>query len=254
AALLVGLVPAVLFFARLAQVGLVSGSERVREAEARTTELDRELAAVTNLSSALVGAESPEAVARILIDNACELVNVEFGALTLIDDDLTEGKGVLARSRNEDLDWFREIRYDLRHEPSGTASTVFDAAPLAIYDAASSALVNRTIVSRIGAKSVGFVPLITEGRVLAVLVVASLDAPRAFSTEELALLQAFGNEGALALDRLLSSSALGEALERERLVARISAKFRTVLDLPTVLRVVVEETGRALGVDRCFIR
>src|SRR5207249_2270151 len=92
AALLVGLLPAMLFFARLAQVGLVSGSARVREAEARSTELDRELASVTNLSSALVGAESPESVARILIDNACELVRAEFGALTLIDDDLTEGK------------------------------------------------------------------------------------------------------------------------------------------------------------------
>ena len=253
-AMLEALVPAMLFFARFEQAGLVSSSQRTREAEARTTELDRELAAVTELSALLVGAHSAEAVARTLIDRACELVHVEFGALTMIDEDLTEGIGVLARSRGNDVDWYREVRYDLRHEPSGTASTVFDAAPLAIYDAASSALVNRTIVSRVGAKSVGFVPLITEGRVLAVLVVASLDAPRAFSTEELALLQAFGNEGALALDRLRSSSALGEALERERLVARISAKFRTVLDLPTVLRVVVEETGRALGVDRCFIR
>ena len=254
AVLLVALIPAILFFTRLAQVGLVSGSERVRKAEARTTELDRELAAVTNLSSALVGAESPEAVARILIDNACELVHVEFGALTLIDDDLTVGVGVLARSRQDDLDWFREVRYDLRHEQSGTASTVFDAAPLAIYDAASSALVNRTIIARIGAQSVGFVPLITEGRVLAVLVVASLDEPRAFSADELVLLQALGNEAALALGRLRSSSALGEALERERLVARISAKFRSELDLPTVLRVVVEETGRALGVSRSFVR
>ncbi len=67
-------------------------------------------------------------------------------------------------------------------------------------------------------------------------------------------MQSLANEGALALDRLRSSAALGEALERERLIAGISAKFRTQLDLDSVLRVAVDETGRALGVSRCFVR
>src|SRR5207302_131065 len=105
-----------------------------------------------------------------------------------------------------------------------------------------------------GAKSVCFVPLIAEGRVLAVLALASLDQPHAFSQEELSLLQALGNEAALALGRLRSSSALGEALERERLVTSISEKFRSEFDLPAVIRVAVEETGRALGVSRSFVR
>ena len=38
------------------------------------------------------------------------------------------------------------------------------------------------------------------------------------------------------------------------MIASISAKFRTQLDLDSVLRVAVEETGRALGVSRSFIR
>ncbi|MDX6411139.1 MAG: hypothetical protein QOE91_655, partial [Gaiellaceae bacterium] len=117
-----------------------------------------------------------------------------------------------------------------------------------------SSLVSTRIVDRIGAKSVAFVPLITEGRVIAVLVIASLEARRAFPPSELALVQSLANEAALALGRLRSSSALAEALERERLIAGISAKFRTQLDLQSVLRVAVEETGRALGVSRCFVR
>ena len=62
------------------------------------------------------------------------------------------------------------------------------------------------------------------------------------------------NEAALALDRLRSSSALAKALERERLISRIAARFRTQLDLDTVLRVAVEETARALGAQRAFVR
>ncbi len=243
-----------LFFARAAQAGVVSGGDRVRVAEQRTTALDRELLAVTDLSSSLLGAETMEAIARPLLAQAVELARVEFGALLAISDDLSEARGVLALKNGQDEDWFPSIRLDLNNEPSGTASTVFDRAPLSVYDAESSGLVSARIVEQVGAKSVAFVPLITEGRVHAVLVLASLGARRAFPPSELALVQSLANEGALALDRLRSSAALGEALERERLIAGISAKFRTQLDLDSVLRVAVDETGRALGVSRCFVR
>jgi PAS domain S-box-containing protein len=53
---------------------------------------------------------------------------------------------------------------------------------------------------------------------------------------------------------VLTETALSEALERERFVARISARVRSELDVEELLRVAVQETGTALGVDRCFIR
>jgi PAS domain S-box-containing protein len=53
---------------------------------------------------------------------------------------------------------------------------------------------------------------------------------------------------------LRSESALADALERERFVARISARVRSELDVDELLQVAVREMGAALGVDRCFIR
>jgi PAS domain S-box-containing protein len=50
------------------------------------------------------------------------------------------------------------------------------------------------------------------------------------------------------------ATSLAEALERERFVARISARVRSELDIDELLRVAVEETGRTLAVDRCLIR
>jgi PAS domain S-box-containing protein len=41
---------------------------------------------------------------------------------------------------------------------------------------------------------------------------------------------------------------------REQMVARIAAQVRSELDTDRLLRVAVEETGRMLGVSRCFIR
>jgi PAS domain S-box-containing protein len=253
AAMLFALVPAVVFFGRLVRQGMVSGGARVREAEARTTELDRELTAVTELATALVRTETVEDVARTLIDEAAELLGLEFGSLVLINEELTDATGVVARVQAKDVRW-NDVRLDLRNEPSGTARAVFAGAPLAVFDAQASPLVNRRLVERSHAKSIAFVPLLAEGRVLGVLTVASVAQSRMFTNEELALLQALGNEAALALDRLRTSLALAKALERERLIARIAGMFRTQLDLEGVIRVAVEETARALDAQRAFVR
>ncbi|HEX9142497.1 MAG TPA: GAF domain-containing protein, partial [Gaiellaceae bacterium] len=51
-----------------------------------------------------------------------------------------------------------------------------------------------------------------------------------------------------------SSARLAEALERERFIARISARVRSELAVDELLRVAIEETAKELRVQRCFIR
>jgi hypothetical protein len=51
-----------------------------------------------------------------------------------------------------------------------------------------------------------------------------------------------------------SSADLAEALERERFIARISARVRSELAIDELLRVAIEETAHELRVQRCFIR
>src|SRR6266540_120448 len=248
------LLPAMLFFTRLASRTRLLSGERLREAEARSSELDRDLGAVTRIAASLIAAGTTVQIARALIDEATAAMDVEFGALTLIDEELTEARGVLARRNGEDLEWYREVHLDLRSQPSGTASSVFERAPVAIRDALGSNLLNPLLRDKVQPHSVAFVPLIAESRVLAVLVVATLSSPRDFTDSDLELLQALANESALALERLESAQALRETLERERLVARISGRFRAELDTGAVLQAVVEEAGRALGASRCFVR
>ncbi len=191
---------------------------------------------------------------RALLDEVEPLIGVELACLFLVDEDRRVASAVLGRIAGRELDWFREVRIDLDNEPSGVATAVFEAAPFAVFDAKSSQLVSRRIVEATGATSVAFVPLLADERVIAVLVVGTTTKPRAFTADELALLQRVAGNAALALDHTRSVSALAEALERERFVARISARVRSELDVDELLRVAVRETGVALGVDRCFIR
>ena len=161
----------------------------------------------------------------------------------------------LARvARNGDVDWWRDLSSTSRRSRPGSRARPSKAEPIVVYDVAGSPLVNPPSGEQVGAKSAVFIPLVSDERVPAVLVVATTGEPQGVQRDELALLQALAAEAALALDRARSASALAEALERERLVASIGRKVRSELDLDAVLGVAVEETGRALGVARCFLR
>ena len=253
-ATLVAFVPPLLLLARWRQRALVATTTRAREAEARTTIRDRELEAVSAVSTELARTQDAEAAARLLLRHVLELVGVEFAALALVDEDSTEAVGFLALAPQGELEWWRDIRLDLANEPSGIASAVFEAAPVAIYDVEGSTRVSPRLVEAVGAKSGVWVPLISEERVLGVLVAATTGERRAFTTEEITLMQALAGDAALTFERTQSAAALAQALERERLVSRVGARVRSELDIEALLQVAVSEIGAALVVDRCFVR
>src|SRR6266540_1654211 len=143
--------------------------------------------------------------------------------------------------------WFRAREAEER-------ATALDRNLDSVADVAGSSDVSRRLARATGVKSAAFVPLLVDTCVVAVLVAGDTRVPRAFQPDELTLLQAVAGEGALALDRVRSASELEQALERERLVARIGRNVRSELDLEAVLEVTVRETGRALGVSRAFVR
>lgn len=231
--------------------------ELARDAEARPAARARgrleERGAVTSFSTNLSQAADQETVARVLLDEVVRLLRFEFAAIALISDDAKEAKGLAARAEG-DVDWWTSVRIDLENEPSGVASCLFEAAPVTIYDVQSSPLVNRGLADRVGGKSAAFVPLISGDRVIAVLIVVTTRERRSFPAEQISLLEALAGEAAVALERTRSAAQLEEALEREQLVAAIARKVRSEHDIEAVLRVSVEETGKALGVTRCYVR
>ena len=254
---LAALLPALIFVARWGEHGHTARDEEAREAgelEKLVSARERDLEAVAAISDALARTHDSEAVARVLLDEVGSVLGVEFTALALIDEEAGKAHGLLARDQGRDVDWWRDIRLDLRNEPSGVASAYFQAAPVIVFDCAASALVSKRLVEAVGAKSGAFVPLIVEQRIIGVLVAAPTSAKRAFSSEEVTLMQSLAAETALALERTRSAGALDEALERERLVSEISRRVRSVEGLGDGTRIAVTEIGRALGASRCFIR
>jgi two-component system phosphate regulon sensor histidine kinase PhoR len=229
------------------------GVLRARAAEERVSSRERELRSIEAISSALSRTSDAESVARVLLDEIASLFSVDFVGLALVDGELSEARGLLARRDGKDFEFWQGLRFDLRREPSGIASAVFEVAPVTVFDTGTSPLINQSVARTVGAQSAAFVPLVSGERVIAVLAIATTRERRAFSTEELGPLRTLAAEAALALERARSASALEEALDRERLLSAIARKVRSELDVEAVLRVAVDETARALGLARCLV-
>jgi PAS domain S-box-containing protein len=245
AALLLGLAGGLLVRRRGARAAAAEGpAARLQE---------RELASLRRIASDLARAGDVEAVVRTLLDEIAALFEVGFVALTFVSEDGREASGFLARAKGEDVGWWRDMRVDLHNEASGIASVVFEATAFAVYDVAGSTRVSARLAEAVGAKSAAYIPLISEERVIAVISVATTDGYHAFSTDDLAAMQALASEATIALERTRSALALRDALERERLLAGIARRLRTELDLRAALNATVEQTARALDASRCTV-
>ena len=205
------------------------------------------------LAAALARAASPLDAAAALFDALERVAGVDASLLALVDEDERRATGFAARGADERL--WRDNEFDLDDDPAGVATAARERAPFAVYDlAAASDESNRALAASVGAKSAAFVPLLAGGHLVGVLVLATTAERRFFAPDDLAAVQSLANEAAPVLATLSSADALRAALAREKLVADIARKVRSELDLDAVLEVAVTETGRALGVGRCFIR
>jgi PAS domain S-box-containing protein len=232
---------------------IARGISRSLVAEERASSRDRELAAVSEISVALARARLPLDVARPLTAHVARLLRVGFVGVALVDEDGREAQGVYAESSGKPAAWWSGTQVDLRGEPSGIARAYFDAAPVTVYDIGESPLVSPRLATLVGALSGAWVPMISEERVVGVLVLATTDVHREFVAEELSVLQAVAAEAAIAFERLRSASALAEALEREQRAAEIVRRLRAELEPDEVVRVARAELTEALALDSIAI-
>jgi PAS domain S-box-containing protein len=241
---------------------LARSAGRTREAEERVTHRDRELEAMTEISVALSRARDALGVARPLVRHTAELLGVGFVAVALVDEEDAGAVGLYGELAGEPAAWWADVRVDLRDEPSGIASAVFDAAPVTVYDVEGSQLVSARLAELVGAQSGAWVPMIAEERVVGVLVIAPTEKKRAFAPDELALLGGVAAEAALSIERLRSAGALAEALdenrrrlEQQRALLHAAQVVTSELELDSMLDRLVEEVTKLLGADAadCYL-
>ena len=230
---------------------LVQAGSRVREAEAEASERKRDAESISRLSTALTHTGTGLEAAAHLFEELESVLGIEKAVIAVVDEEARRAYGFAAHGL--DNAWWHGVTLDLDQDSGGIVTVARDRTPFAVFDAQSAPNLNPMLVEATQARSVAFAPLLSEGRVTGVLAVVSTE-PRLFSAAEMDLMVDLANETALALGRTRSDEALEAALDRERLVAQISRRVRSELDLDALLQVAVQEVGNAVGVTRCFIR
>ena len=253
AAIAIASAPVVVYFSRWRDRALLlTGLRRAEEAERRTTEYGRRRETVDAFTAALARARDVDAIANLLVKTVVDVLGVQVSTLALVEGD--ELRGVAAQHEDADIGWWRDTRMDLSGQPSASASVVYEAAPVAIYDLGASPIADRRIVEAAGAKSALFVPLIFGDHVVGVVSAATTREHCSFGADELALLRELAAESALALETSRSVGALGEALERERRALRVARGFYRIaavlgepLSISATLDAVAQAANEALG-------
>ena len=204
------------------------------------------------LSHRLLDAADPAEVARLLLDELAEVFELDLANLALIEDEGRAAVLVAAREGGSDHAKLLGQRVALDREPSGINAAVREGSAFAVYDAAHSSVVNQRLNAIAKVKSCVYVPVRANQEVIGV-VFGAVRHPRVFEDDELARMQAFANKAGPALQRSRATVALGDALEREQLISRVSLELRSG-NVEEVLPTVLGEVGGALGAIRCFMR
>ena len=204
------------------------------------------------LSYRLLDAADPAEVARLLLDELAQVFELDLANLALIEDEGRAAVLIAARAAGSDHEELLGQRVALDREPSGINAAVREGSAFAVYDAAHSSVVNQRLNAIARVKSCVYIPVRANQDVVGV-VFGAVRHPRVFEDDELARMQAFANKAGLALQRSRATVALGDALEREQLISRVSLELRSG-NVEEVLPTVLGEVGSALGATRCFMR
>lgn len=101
----------------------------------------------------------------------------------------------------------------------------------------------------IGARAWVAVPLVKDGRLIAIVAVHSA-RPRAWTPEEIALVHEVADRTSAAVERARAEASLRESGERQAFLLRLSDALRTLGDPIAVQEAAAQALGAHLGVDR----
>ncbi|HEV2439442.1 MAG TPA: GAF domain-containing protein [bacterium] len=190
-------------------------------------------------------------IQQLIVDLATETLGCARGVLAHYDD--ATGTLVAAAFRNISDDALR-----LRPAITGTGwrtwtivEAVRRARPVATVDTLDLPGAPAALPAN-ASRAVAAAPMMSKDRVVGAVVVGR-DEVHAWTPDELDLLQAFANEGAVAIDNVRLSDATRAQLQRMGALETISERINSEHDVNAVFELIADSARDVLGADRCGI-
>src|SRR4030065_233282 len=175
-----------------------------------------ELLVLSRISAALSGLWDLDAILGVGLDNTLDIMNGTIGEVLLIDENTGELSHIVHRGLSKEF--VEKVRINLGE---GIAGSVAESGKAILLEDISSdpRVAHREMVAAEGLKAYICVPLRAKDKVLGVLNVASR-MPRKFTTNDMHLLYAIGDQLGIAIEHARLYERLRKARERLRRLAR----------------------------------
>jgi signal transduction histidine kinase len=184
--------------------------------DSKTQRKPSELLVLSRISAALSGLWDLDAILGVGLDNTLNIMNGSIGEVLLIDEDTGELSHVVHRGLSKEF--VEKVRVNLGVGITGSVAESGKA--ILLEDISSDPRVShREMVVSEGLKAYICVPLRARDKVLGVLNVASR-VPRKFTTRDMHLLYAIGDQLGIAIEHARLYERLRKARERLRKLAR----------------------------------
>lgn len=230
-----------------ALAGLALHNARLYDATRRT--IDR-MEALQRVARAAAGGADITAIQQLIVDLATETLGASRGVLARYNE--TEDTLVAAAHRNlgdaarltpaiASTGWrtWTMVEAVRRARPTATADTLELAGAPAVLPADAS-------------RAVLAVPMMSKDRAVGAVAVGR-DEAHTWTPEEIELLQAFANEGAVATDNVLLSDATRAHLQRMAALETISERINSEHEVNAVFELIADSARDVLGADRCAV-
>ncbi|HET7340354.1 MAG TPA: GAF domain-containing protein, partial [Methylomirabilota bacterium] len=208
--------------------------------------------ALQQVARAAASGAGAAAIQQLIVDLATDTLGAWRGVL--VHYDRAGGTLVVAAPRNLDGDDAARLEGALA-SGDWRARTVIDAVrqgrPVATAD--TLALPGAPEALPAGAsRAVLAVPMMANDRVVGAVAVGRGEV-HPWTAEEIELLQAFANEGAVAVDNVRLSDATRAQLQRMGALETISERINSEHDVNAVFELIADSARDVLGADRCGI-
>jgi PAS domain S-box-containing protein len=145
------------------------------------------------------------------------------------------------------------IDIDLDLEGSPLLATMLSGQTIDVPDVNESDPILRAFCVRLGVRAIALAPISYDGHTVGTIALEQFDNPRAFSKDEMKLLELVTEQTAVALYQAELYREAQEAAQRDALISKISSAIHRSLNSDAVLQAIVNELGVALSVCRCRV-
>ncbi len=223
------------------------------ELEAWAERLDRrvrqrtdQLSALHDITALIGGSPDIDAMLKVAVDKASEVMEVEVAAVMLLDAEAGELRLAAHRGLSERFE--REVeRIKLGAGLSGRAAA--SGEPVVVSNVADDPRLAHSVVREEGWRAFASVPLLSRGQVLGVLNVATRQE-RTFPAEEVAMLSAVGRLLGVAIENArLHEQVKAHHIEEQAVLLKLSQALLGEGEPQAMMDLTVRAAAEALRVD-----